>query len=276
MHEIDFAKGHGTRNDFVLFTDSDGRIELTDAQVRGLCDRRAGVGGDGILRAVRGRHVPEWDGDPDLWFMDYRNADGSTAAMCGNGLRVFARYLVEQGLAEGPRFRVGTRAGERWVALATDQITAGLDEARVGGPVAVVLDGVRHPATKVDVGSLHAVTFLPPGQLDALDLTRAPSWEPAEVFPDGVNVEFVEVVAPDRLRMRVHERGIGETLSCGTGSAAAAAVHASSSGWTDEITVDVPGGSLSVRFHGSEAVLTGPAVIVAHGRVDLDQLAIEA
>ena len=98
---VTFAKGHGTRNDFVLFTDADDAEPLSPAQVRHLADRRGGVGGDGVLRAVRGAHVPEWEGDPDAWFMDYRNADGSLAEMCGNGVRVFARYLVEQGLAGG-------------------------------------------------------------------------------------------------------------------------------------------------------------------------------
>ena len=272
MGEIDFAKGHGTLNDFVLFTDADGRLGLTAAQVRGLCDRRAGIGGDGVLRAVRGRHVPEWDGDPDVWFMDYRNADGSIAELCGNGLRVFARYLVERGLADGTAFDIGTRAGLRRVSLhAGGVIAAELGEACLGGPVTVIVDGTRYPATTVDVGNPHAVVFLPGGQLDALDLTRPPTWEPSDAFPDGVNVEFVEVVAPGCLRLRVYERGVGETFSCGTGVVASAAVHAASCG-CEEVTVDVRGGRLAVQFDGPQAVLIGPAVIVAHGRVDLDVL----
>jgi len=303
---IDFAKGHGTLNDFVLFTDADDLVRLTDAQVQALCHRRAGLGADGVLRAVRARHVPEWTGEADLWFMDYRNADGSIAQMCGNGLRVFARYLVESGLADGPRVRVGTRAGLRVATLLDDgTVAASMGPARVGGHVTVRPGGsaLDYAGRSVDVGNPHAVCFVPPasddqdldeqaagcgradpgepsqggesvGSLDALDLTRPPVWEPASAFPDGVNVEFVEVVGPARLRMRVHERGVGETCSCGTGVvAAAAAYRARTPDAPSEIGVDVPGGSLIVRFDRDEAQLVGPAVIVAHGRVDVDACA---
>ena len=107
---LSFAKGHGTRNDFVLVTDADDARPLTDDDVRFLADRRSGIGGDGVLRAVRARHVPGWDGDPDLWFMDYRNADGSVSEMCGNGIRVFGRHLALAGLvvAKARSLGIGT------------------------------------------------------------------------------------------------------------------------------------------------------------------------
>src|SRR5215469_15222346 len=110
-----FAKGHGTENDFVILLDPDGREELTAALTARLCDRRAGIGGDGVLRVVRAAAMTEAGGAE--WFMDYRNADGSVAEMCGNGIRVFARYLAQHGLAEGPEFTVATRSGPKRVRL---------------------------------------------------------------------------------------------------------------------------------------------------------------
>src|SRR6185295_10364202 len=121
MATIHFTKGHGTGNDFVLFSDPDGEVDLSAAQVAAICDRHFGVGADGILRAVRSRSIPEGaaalaeDADAE-WFMDYRNADGSIAEMCGNGIRVFTRFLIESGLAElqpGETLPIGTRSGVR-------------------------------------------------------------------------------------------------------------------------------------------------------------------
>jgi diaminopimelate epimerase len=264
MREISFVKGHGTLNDFVLLADPDRLQQLSEADVALLCDRRAGVGGDGILRAVRAGHLPGWDGDPDTWFMDYRNADGSVAEMCGNGLRVFLRYLLAEGLANSERITVLTRAG-----LRSGEV---LPDGRIAvtmGPVDVA--GRRLAATAVDVGNPHAVCVLPEGaDLAGFDLSTPPVWAPADAFPSGVNVELVERAGPDRLRMRVHERGSGETRSCGTGVVAAAAV--AGAGWADgrAIRVDVPGGSLEARLQDGEAVLTGPAVLVARGTIDLD------
>ncbi|MFT4164308.1 MAG: diaminopimelate epimerase [Microlunatus sp.] len=272
-----FAKGHGTENDFVILVDRDGAEPVTPEQVRWICDRRAGIGGDGILRAVAGRHVPEWDGDPDLWFMDYRNADGTIAEMCGNGIRVFVRYLVDEGLAEGPRVPVGTRAGLR----ETEVLPGG--RVRVAmGPARVLDEQVRvstadrqaFDAVGVDVGNPHAVSFC--ADPDALDLRTAPTWEPAEVFPHGVNAEFIAERGPLRLAMRVFERGSGETRSCGTGTVAAAAAWHARHG--DKISgvgdapvryqVEVPGGSVEVEL-GEQAYLTGSAVIVARGELSL-------
>ncbi|SDE39858.1 diaminopimelate epimerase [Auraticoccus monumenti] len=280
MRSWTFAKGHGTLNDFVLLVDRHGLLDPDEDDVRWLCDRRAGIGGDGLLRAVKAEHVPSWEGDGSLWFMDYRNADGSVAEMCGNGIRVFARHLLDSGLADGPEVQVATRSGLRTVAAQPDgrlRVSMGPvrttpDAVQVSAPVA----GERRswPATAVDVGNPHAVVLLgapaTPDVLDALDLSAAPSWVPADHFPSGVNVEFVTVLGERHLRMRVHERGSGETLSCGTGTVAVAAAHAARVGaGSGTWRVDVRGGTVEVELADGEAWMTGPAELVAHGEVVL-------
>ena len=271
---LDFAKGHATLNDFVLVTDADGSHPLSADDVRFLADRRAGIGGDGVLRAVRGRHVPGWDGDPEAWFMDYRNADGSLAEMCGNGARLFARYLVEEGLVppDAATIDFGTRAGPRRATPLPDgRVRVWMGRPQVEDAAASVsVDGHDWPATAVDVGNPHAVAVVAADDLAALDLSRQPAWRPDDRFPHGVNVEFVDVVGDRHLRLRVHERGVGETASCGTGTVAAAVAVASARGTGDGTwQIDVPGGTLEVELAERQAWLTGPAVIVARGRVRL-------
>lgn len=278
MLELPFAKGHGTRNDFVVFADPDDAWRLDDAQVRLLCDRRAGLGADGVLRAVRSKHALEWGGDPDGWFMDYRNADGGYAEMCGNGLRVFCRFLVEEGLAAGPELVVATRAGLRRGRLCPDgMIEATMGDVALGDCFDVTVAAGEGPtrisARFVDVGNPHLVSFLPPGVgLYGLDLSESPTWEPAGAFPAGVNCEFVQVLDEGELRMRVYERGSAETWSCGTGVVACAAV-ARHELWPnlDRVVVEVLGGRLSVAFDGAAARLLGPAEIVARGVVRLPE-----
>jgi diaminopimelate epimerase len=273
-----FAKGHGTENDFVLLVDRDALEPLTDDLVRWICDRRAGLGADGILRAVAGRHIPEWSGDPDAWFMDYRNADGSIAEMCGNGVRVFVRHLLDEGLAVGPTVPVGTRAGLRTTEVLPDgRIRVAMGPAQVDADDVRVrtADGGQFTAVPVDVGNPHAVSFC--ADPAAVDLRDAPTWEPGGAFPYGVNAEFISRLGPRHLAMRVYERGSGETRSCGTGTVAAAAawharhdepqpeVHGASSEAVS-YRVDVPGGTVDVEL-GEETFLTGPAVIVARGEL---------
>ena len=271
MRRWQFSKGHGTQNDFVVLLDRENVLDPSDDDVRWLCDRRAGIGGDGLLRVVLARHIPEWDGDPGLWFMDYRNADGSVAQMCGNGVRVFVRYLLEEGLASGPDVDVATRDGLKPASVLLDgRIRVGMGRVAVGtGPLRVsTADGESYDATPVDVGNPHAVSFGP--GISGLDLTRAPRWEPAAAFGEGVNLEFVEPVGERHVAMRVFERGVGETRSCGTGTVAAAAASRAREGSGDgSWTVDVLGGQVEVELVGDEAFLTGPAVIVAHGEVSV-------
>ncbi|MFZ0529627.1 MAG: diaminopimelate epimerase [Propionicimonas sp.] len=266
--DIDFAKGHGTRNDFVLFADPDNLFDLSAEQVRYLCDRRGGLGGDGVLRAVRANQVPQWAGSGATWFMDYRNADGSLAEMCGNGLRVFLRFLAEEGLIDPSlETTVATRAGLRRGRFLEDgRVAVNLGPVSVGADVTITLGTRSWPATAVEVGNPHAVAVLASlDDLEGLDLTVGPTWTPAAVFPNGVNTEFVVRAGESRLRLRVFERGVGETSSCGTGVVAAAAAMGDGAHYR----VDVRGGTLDVDLSGADAVLTGPAVIVARGRIDL-------
>ncbi|MGD7705667.1 diaminopimelate epimerase [Microlunatus sp. Y2014] len=277
MHTWSFAKGHGTGNDFVILLDRHGMTDPTPAQVAMLCDRHTGIGGDGLLRVVPGHLVDDWTGDPDLWFMDYRNADGSVAQMCGNGARVFARYLLEQGLVEGLTFTIGTRAGAKQITTDVhgEQFTVAMGEVTVSGDVEIEHDGLRHRATSVDVGNPHAVVTVEAlDTLRQLDLHRAPSWHPAEAFPDGVNVEFIVPGEPGQVAMRVHERGVGETRSCGTGTVAVAAVLGRDRPERHTCRVVVPGGTVTVdlgELNGArrQAWLTGPAVLVAEGNVNV-------
>ena len=277
MHSRAFAKGHGTENDFVLLVDRDARDPLTEDQVRWICDRRAGIGADGVLRAVAGRHIPEWSGDPDIWFMDYRNADGSIAEMCGTGVRVFVRHLIDEGLVAGPAVPVGTRAGLRTTEVLPDgRIRVAMGPARVSSSDVRVLtaDGRELAAVPVDVGNPHAVSFC--ADPASIDLREAPTWQPGEAFPHGVNAEFVSARGPRHLVMRVYERGSGETRSCGTGTVAAAAAwhHRQVSqragdtapGEAVSYRVDVPGGTVEVEL-GEQTFLTGPAVVVAKGEL---------
>ncbi len=271
MRTWPFTKGHGTENDFVIVLDREGTLDIGPATVRYLCDRRAGIGGDGLLRAVLARRVPEWTGNDQLWFMDYRNADGSVAEMCGNGVRVFVRFLLEQGLVSGPVVPVATRAGVREATVQPDgQVRVAMGPVQVGGPEVQVrtADGADFTATGADVGNPHAVSFTE--DLTQLQLAQPPAWTPATAFPAGVNLEFVQTLGDRHIAMRVFERGSGETRSCGTGTvAAAAAAHARQPDGDQPATyrVDVPGGTVHVELAEDQAYLTGPAVLIAHGEV---------
>jgi diaminopimelate epimerase len=265
---VRFTKGHGTANDFVLLPDPHGTLRLTDALVRAICDRRRGVGGDGVLRVVPTALAPEVAGQAGdaEWFMDYRNADGGAVEMCGNGVRVFARYLVANGLAPGPALSVATRDGVRHVHL-NDGGSVTVDM----GPPA--FDGTPPDgATFVSMGNPHVVFFVP-SVTDAPVLTEGPRIEAAT--PGGTNVEYA-VVSPDGIAMRVWERGVGETMSCGTG-ACAVAVAASLRGLTGRVVhVTVPGGDLTVEWTEDTVYLTGPAELVADGDLDDGWLAAHA
>ena len=291
MTQIAFTKGHGTGNDFVIIADPEGELDLTDEQVAALCDRHIGIGADGVLRVVRSARLPEGAAalaeEPDAeWFMDYRNADGSKAEMCGNGVRVFAHYLLESGLAElsaGSTLPVGTRAGVRDVMRSETgyQVDIGRWRAEPGEPVVSARGlAVSRPGLGIDVGNPHVVVALASdAELDGLELHTQPVIEPAP--PHGANVEFVvprEPLVKDgvgRVRMRVYERGVGETLSCGTGiTATALAVRDwAGSGAPDSWQVEVPGGTLGVRMFvaedGEHVALSGPATLVYTGTVEL-------
>jgi diaminopimelate epimerase len=270
-----FAKGHGTENDFVILVDPDGEPGLSPGLAARLCDRRAGIGADGVLRAVRVAALASGTGNGPVpgpaaaaeWFMDYRNSDGSPAEMCGNGLRVFARYLAGHGLASGPVFTVATRCGNRRVRLHDDgSVTAEMGAVSVLGPGRAVVDGVTCDGLRISVGNPH-LACLVDAPLDGFDLAGPPRLDPAQ-FPEGGNVELVRVTGPGEAQMRVHERGSGETRSCGTGAVAAAAAAAAAAGQHHATwQVSLPGGQLTVTLEPATAWLTGPAVIVAEGEL---------
>jgi diaminopimelate epimerase len=265
VNHIAFAKGHGTGNDFVVLPDLDGVVDLSAATVRALCDRRTGIGADGVLRIVR---------EGSMFFMDYRNADGSFAQMCGNGIRVFARYLVDHDLAAPGLMTIDTRGGAFEVICPVEgdiEVAMGVPTVPNARAMPVVTIGERSwSAAPVLIPNPHAVVIV--GDLDeAGELRDAPEVTPAAVFPDGVNVEFVRPVADDHITMRVFERGVGETRSCGTGACAAAFAARRQHGQPMPGTtrVDVPGGTVHVReTDDGHLVLIGPAVIVAQGHLN--------
>ncbi|MFL6052479.1 MAG: diaminopimelate epimerase [Actinoallomurus sp.] len=267
-----FVKGHGTENDFVIVPDPDGSLDLTPSLVAALCDRRAGIGADGVLRVVRSKVI----GRDDLgaeWFMDYRNADGSVAEMCGNGVRVFARYLVDAGLAAPGDLPIGTRAGVRTASLGpTGDVTVEMGAPRILGEGRAVLSGRSYVGLRVSIGNPHLACVIDE-PVAGLDLTRAPDVE-AAVFPAGVNVELYRPVGVGRVEMRVYERGSGETRSCGTGAVATAVAAAHAEGReTGAWEIAVPGGVVTVTLDGATSFLSGPAVFVAEGEIRPELLA---
>jgi diaminopimelate epimerase len=286
---IAFLKGHGTENDFVIVPDPENAVDLPPAAVAALCDRRAGIGGDGLLHVVRSAAHPEARemAAEAEWFMDYRNADGSIAEMCGNGVRVFARYLQRAGHTTGGDLAVATRAGVKTVHIAKDgagavdgDITVGMGRALFPeGDVTVAVGERSWPARNVNMGNPHAVAFVE-DLAEAGDLLSPPPFSPAAAYPDGVNVEFVVDRGPGHVAMRVHERGSGETRSCGTGACAVAVAAARRDGADPAVTgvpatytVDLPGGRLVITERpDGEVEMTGPAVIVAEGEIDADWL----
>ena len=276
--DVRAIKGHGTKNDFVVLPDYDGALDLTDELVRALCDRRSGIGGDGVLRVVRAAAVPDAASTADgaEWFMDYRNADGSIAEMCGNGVRVYARFLVTEGLVAPGAIRLATRGGVKEVVVpASGDITVDMGPAAVGADAVSVKAGAGEwPALAVDMGNPHAVAFVEDLR-DAGDLLEPPALTPTDAFPDGVNVEFAVVGERGHIAMRVHERGVGETQSCGTGACAVVVAARRRDPQSPRVwSVTVPGGEVSVtEREDGHLLLRGPAVLVADLELSDDWLA---
>jgi diaminopimelate epimerase len=282
---ITVTKGHGTANDFVVFHDPDDALGLSPAQYRLLADRHRGVGGDGVIRAAHTASSPEvahlLKVEPEAtWFMDYRNADGSVAEMCGNGVRVFVEYLLAQGLATldaGQTLPIATRAGVVDVAKSqSGHYQADMGRWSLTGVDPTVtargLD-VPRPSLAITCPNPHVVVALASAQeLEELDLSTRPNLDPEP--PQGANIEFVVPSDPlvvdgvGHIRMRVYERGVGETQSCGTGALAAALAtrHWAGDQAPHHWKVDVPGGVLGVRMfpteEGEHVSLSGPAELV--------------
>jgi diaminopimelate epimerase len=316
-----FAKGHGTENDFVILPDPDGELDLTPEFVRRLCDRRAGIGGDGVLRVVEvevlaaelteggpggfrisgedagglgaaaaaalatpaaiaaaGAPVGDTAGEGEeslgaQWFMDYWNADGSIAEMCGNGARVFARYLLDHGLAKGPEFAIETRGGTRQVRVEpSGEITVDMGAPAVLGAGWASVGGMTCEGLRISVGNPHLACVVE-SRLEDFDLSAPPSLD-RELFPDGANLELVRLTGERSAQMLVYERGSGVTRSCGTGAVAAAVAAAEATGdQQGRWRVRVPGGDLTVTLAPGTSLLTGPAVLVAEGELSPEWLA---
>lgn len=278
-----FAKGHGTENDFVLLPDLRAELALSADRVAALCDRRRGLGADGVLRITTAgaavtagvlERLPDGVGAGD-WYMDYRNADGSTAQMCGNGVRVFAHYLRAGGLESRDEFVVGSLAGPRLVTLHgagdTDaDVTVDMGKANRLGTGQAVIGGRRFTGLAVDVGNPHLACVdaeLTADALATLDVAAPVQFDAAQ-FPEGVNVEVLTAPVGGAVRMRVHERGVGETRSCGTGTVAAAVAALAETGAdTGTLTVRVPGGDVVVTITDATSYLRGPSVLVARGEL---------
>ncbi|MBW3594271.1 MAG: diaminopimelate epimerase [Actinobacteria bacterium] len=267
-----FAKWHGIGNDFVMIADPDDRISLDAAQVKTICDRRFGVGADGVIRVSPARPTD----DADL-FMDYVNSDGTLGEMCGNGIRCLALFAREEGLSDKSQLKVSTRAGVKVVTV--------LDDGRVrvdmGPPIfepakipmawdgtdalhaKLELESEVVEATVLSMGNPHAVLFVDDPAAAPIT-TIGPAIETLPVFPNGTNVEWARVDSSDHVTMTVWERGSGQTLACGTGACAVAVAAKLIGGSNENVIVSLPGGDVEVEWAGSldderPVFLTGPA-----------------
>ena len=287
---IEFIKAHGTENDFVVLMDEATQVNLTEDRVRHLADRRAGIGGDGVIRVATGDALVGAGvlaGLPagvhgDEWFMDYRKADGSLAELCGNGVRAFAHVLCRQGkVTVGEQFGIGTRAGRKMVEvheLSGENQEHAIVSVEMGAPEVLGVSTAQVGDLKVaglgvDMGNPHLAAVVP--NLTALELQKLPIDQQVqfdtEFFPAGVNLEVLTPLDnAGAVHMRVHERGVGETRSCGTGTVAAAvSALADAELATGTVTVHVPGGTVQVEISEDGSVLRGPSAIVAWGRTVL-------
>lgn len=262
--KITTTYGHGTENDFLLIFDPRDEISLDAEVIRALCSRAGESGADGIIKIVR---------RGDEWFMDYRNSDGSLAEMCGNGIRVMARYLVDRGHQSEGIFSILTRAGRKFLKVPkAGDISVNMGQVtQIDGEVSASVNGNEFRGFNIDVGNPHAVVFVSSVD-DVGSLAKAPVVEPEGEYPDGVNVEFVEFLGNGELKMRVHERGSGETRSCGTGTCAVALAASIKEGKRPPVSwvIHAPGGRLVVEIDGHyNATLTGPALLVRDFEIEI-------
>jgi diaminopimelate epimerase len=255
--------GHGTHNDFVLVFDPENKILITPEQIKKICDRKVGIGSDGFIKIIK------VDG---AWFMDYSNSDGSVAEMCGNGIRVMARYLTDRGYQASGIYAINTRDGRKFLSVPDEgDISVNMGKVtQINGEVSVIQNSKTFVGLNIDVGNPHAVVFT--DDLETVgDLKKSPAVLPEDAYPEGVNIEFVEIVDNGEIKMRVFERGVGETQSCGTGTCAVALAATIKSKKTLPIkwVINPPGGRLVVEIDGhSNATLTGPAVLVKDVELD--------
>jgi diaminopimelate epimerase len=276
--DLKFTKMHGCGNDFIVVDDRAKEWDLDEAAVRMLCDRHFGIGADGMI-LVRPAT------DPAAHFhMHYINADGSLAEMCGNGIRVFAKYLSDRGLVSGGQLVVQTLGGLKTIEMVPGQDGSfALARVDMGAPV---LDAASIPTTLpgdpvidapittahgtvevtcVSMGNPHAVVWVDDVETALVD-SIGPEVEVAAAFPRHTNVEFARVVGPSRIALRVWERGVGETLACGTGACATLVAAVLTDRCGRSAIVELPGGDLRIEWpQDGHVFMTGPAEEVYEG-----------
>ena len=280
---INFQKMHGTLNDFVVFHDFDGNLPFSPQQAALICDRRAGVGADGVI-VVRKSSTADF-------FMDYMNADGSLAEMCGNGIRCLAKYVYDNGLTDKKTLQVQTRAGIKTLELIPgqdgkiDSVQVDMGEpifsperipAKIDPTSAPILDhpveveGRTFSASVLSMGNPHCVIVVDDDP-ELLPKLYGPAIECHPLFPAKINVEFIRAIDRTHIVMRVWERGSGETFSCGTG-ACAAAVAARLKGLVNSTaSVELLGGELTIEWKGigSSVLMTGSSIFVFDGYITI-------
>lgn len=266
---LPFVKMHGLGNDFVFLDGLESDLDLTPQQVIALCHRRTGIGADGTVTVRRCAEADYW--------MDYRNSDGTVAEMCGNALRCLARFVIAAGYESRPTFTIRTGAGVKTVTVAANGATSEIT-VNMGAPVlerraipmlgpeaAQVVDeplqvaGREVRITAVQTGNPHAIEFV-----EDVAATPVEVWGPAmethAAFPNKVNAEFAQVVDAENIRLRVWERGCGETLACGSGAVATAVAGVLTKRTNPSVKVHLALGALRIDWEPSgDVLMTGPA-----------------
>jgi carbamoyl-phosphate synthase large subunit len=277
---LEFTKMHGAGNDYIYINAWDREINCPESLSVILADRHYGIGGDGIVLIMRSETADAR--------MRMFNMDGSEGAMCGNAIRCVAKYLYDNGLVKKEEMAIETMSGAKELELCTQNGLASSVRVNMGRaeltpakiPVnlpgdgviarAVTIGGEKYEITCVSVGNPHAVVFVE--EPDELDLERiGPLFENDAMFPDRVNAEFVKLIDANTVKMRVWERGSGETLACGTGmcAAAVAAVLNGHCGKGEDIKVMAPGGELVINYTDERVLMTGNCVKVFDGVIEV-------
>ena len=277
-----FTKMHGIGNDYVYVNCFEETVKDPSAVARFVSDRHFGIGSDGLI-LIRPSDIADCE-------MDMYNLDGSQGAMCGNGIRCVAKYVFDHGIADKTSISIATRSGIKYVDLTVKDGKASLVKVNMGSPILqakqipvvaeteqvidspITVDGREYHITAVSMGNPHAIVYM--DDIDHMEIEKiGPSFENHINFPDRVNTEFVEVLDEHTVKMRVWERGSGETLACGTGACAVtvASVLNNKVDGSQPVTVKLLGGDLSIFWNQEENLvyMTGPATTVFDGEIDL-------
>jgi diaminopimelate epimerase len=271
MEKLRFTKMHGAGNNFIVFQDFDEQYEDLNSLAKTLCHKAFGIGGDGIL-VVRKSDIADIQ-------MIIINADGSYAAMCGNGIRCFAKYIYEKGIVSKDVISIETGDGVKTAKLTINKdmveevtINMGLPSlepekipALVNGTIKnkpIIINNKQYILNSMLLGVPHTVII---DELSKYNVEEGKLIEKFEIFPEGTNVNFCEVLAKDEIRVKTWERGAGATLACGTG-ATASVVACNNLGLVDKkVLVNIPGGKLTIEIKDEGIMMTGPAVNVFEG-----------